>query len=98
MSNCLLVWVVVCDVVDVDVVVVVVCCVFDEGFWVCFVLVECKCVLLCLVELMLVYCEELVLFDLLNMGKLVMDVWNIDVFGVVYVFVWYVESFDKFYD
>ncbi|MGV8803303.1 aldehyde dehydrogenase family protein, partial [Pseudomonas aeruginosa] len=54
--------------------------------------------LLRLAELMLAHREELALLDSLNMGKPVMDAWNIDVPGAAHVFAWYAESLDKLYD
>ncbi|MEH1279254.1 aldehyde dehydrogenase family protein, partial [Pseudomonas aeruginosa] len=60
--------------------------------------VERKRVLLRLAELMLAHREELALLDSLNMGKPVMDAWNIDVPGAAHVFAWYAESLDKLYD
>jgi len=71
---------------------------FDEGPWARLAPVERKRVLLRLAELMLAHREELALLDSLNMGKPVMDAWNIDVPGAAHVFAWYAESLDKLYD
>ncbi len=60
--------------------------------------VERKAVLLRLAELMMAHRDELALLDTLNMGKPVMDAWNIDVPGAAGVFSWYAESLDKLYD
>lgn len=59
---------------------------------------ERKRVLLRLAELMLAHREELALLDSLNMGKPVMDAYNIDVPGAAHVFAWYGEALDKLYD
>ncbi|SDI61760.1 aldehyde dehydrogenase [Pseudomonas panipatensis] len=71
---------------------------FDQGPWARMAPRERKAVLLKLAELMLANREELALLDSLNMGKPVMDAWNIDVPGAAGVFTWYAESLDKLYD
>ncbi|MCY1282457.1 NADP/NAD-dependent aldehyde dehydrogenase PuuC [compost metagenome] len=71
---------------------------FDNGPWARMAPRERKAVLLKLAELMLANREELALLDSLNMGKPVMDAWNIDVPGAAGVFAWYAESIDKLYD
>ncbi|WP_041770861.1 aldehyde dehydrogenase [Metapseudomonas resinovorans] len=71
---------------------------FNEGPWARMAPVERKKVLLRLAELMLAHREELALLDSLNMGKPVMDAWNIDVPGAAHVFAWYGEALDKLYD
>jgi len=60
--------------------------------------VERKKVLLRLAELIMAHREELALLDSLNMGKPVMDAYNIDVPGSAHVFAWYGEALDKLYD
>ncbi|KSM04547.1 aldehyde dehydrogenase [Pseudomonas aeruginosa] len=97
-SNRLLARVAACDEADVDAAVAALRRAFDEGPWARLAPVERKRVLLRLAELMLAHREELALLDSLNMGKPVMDAWNIDVPGAAHVFAWYAESLDKLYD
>lgn len=72
--------------------------VFEAGTWSQRSPVERKQVLLRLAELILAHREELALLDSLNMGKPVMDAYNIDVPGAAGVLRWYAESLDKLYD
>ena len=67
---------------------------FNEGPWARMAPVERKRVMLRLSELVLAHREELALLDSLNMGKPVMDAYNIDVPGAAHVFAWYGESLD----
>ncbi|WP_068830899.1 aldehyde dehydrogenase [Pseudomonas sp. BMS12] len=71
---------------------------FEAGSWSQCAPSERKAVLLKLAELILANRDELALLDSLNMGKPVMDAWNIDVPGAAGVFRWYAESLDKLYD
>lgn len=71
---------------------------FEAGVWSQRSPAERKQVLLRLAELILANRDELALLDSLNMGKPVMDAWNIDVPGAAGVFRWYAESLDKLYD
>lgn len=71
---------------------------FESGVWSRRTPVERKQVLQRLADLILANREELALLDSLNMGKPVMDAWNIDVPGAAGVFRWYAESLDKLYD
>lgn len=71
---------------------------FEEGPWARMAPVERKKILLRLSELLLANREELALLDSLNMGKPVMDAYNIDVPGAAHVFAWYGEALDKVYD
>ncbi|CDF81555.1 Aldehyde dehydrogenase PuuC [Pseudomonas knackmussii B13] len=71
---------------------------FEHGPWARMAPRERKAVLLKLAELMMVHRDELALLDSLNMGKPVMDAWNIDVPGAAGVFSWYAEALDKIYD
>jgi gamma-glutamyl-gamma-aminobutyraldehyde dehydrogenase len=71
---------------------------FNEGPWARMAPGERKRVMLRLSELILAHREELALLDSLNMGKPVMDAYNIDVPGAAHVFAWYGESLDKLYD
>lgn len=96
-DGCVLVQVVDVDYFDVDCVVVVVCCSFEVGYWLWVVLVQCKQVLLRLVELVECDVDELVLLEILDMGKLVCDVWQGDLVGVLCCLCWIVEVVDKVY-
>lgn len=71
---------------------------FEAGVWSQRSPAERKQVLLRLAELIMANRDELALLDSLNMGKPVMDAWNIDVPGAAGVFRWYGESLDKLYD
>ncbi|AVX91242.1 aldehyde dehydrogenase [Pseudomonas sp. VE 196-7] len=72
--------------------------VFEAGIWAQRPPAERKQVLLRLAELLMEHRQELALLDSLNMGKPVMDAYNIDVPGAAGVFRWYAESLDKLYD
>ncbi len=72
--------------------------VFEAGTWSQRPPAERKQVLLKLADLLMNHREELALLDSLNMGKPVMDAYNIDVPGAAGVFRWYAESIDKLYD
>lgn len=87
-----------CGAAEVDLAVAAARRAFDQGPWARMAPVERKKVLLRLAELMLAHREELALLESLNMGKPVMDAWNIDVPGAANVFAWYAESVDKLYD
>lgn len=71
---------------------------FNEGPWARMAPAQRKKILIRLSELLLVHREELALLDSLNMGKPVMDAYNIDVPGAAGVFAWYGEALDKVYD
>ncbi|MEX6502916.1 aldehyde dehydrogenase [Pseudomonas zhanjiangensis] len=87
-----------CDAADVDAAVRSARRAFDQGPWARMAPRERKAVLLRLAELILAHREELALLDSLNMGKPVMDAYNIDVPGAANVFAWYAEALDKRYD
>ena len=87
-----------CDEADVDLAVRAARQAFEKGPWARMAPGERKKVLLRLSELMLANREELALLDSLNMGKPVMDAYNIDVPGAAHVFAWYGEALDKLYD
>jgi gamma-glutamyl-gamma-aminobutyraldehyde dehydrogenase len=72
--------------------------VFEAGTWSQRPPAERKQVLLRLADLLMTHREELALLDSLNMGKPVMDAYNIDVPGAAGVFRWYAEAIDKLYD
>ncbi|KPA94981.1 aldehyde dehydrogenase family protein, partial [Pseudomonas asplenii] len=71
---------------------------FEQGPWARMAPGERKRVMLRLAELIMANREELALLDSLNMGKPVMDAYNIDVPGSAHVFAWYGEALDKLYD
>ena len=71
---------------------------FEAGPWARMAPVERKKILVRLAELLLANREELALLDSLNMGKPVIDAYNIDVPGAAHVFAWYGEALDKVYD
>lgn len=87
-----------CETADVDLAVRAARQSFEAGVWSQRAPAERKQVLLKLAELILSHRDELALLDSLNMGKPVMDAWNIDVPGAAGVFRWYAESLDKLYD
>nr|WP_178131348.1 aldehyde dehydrogenase [Pseudomonas sp. C1C7] len=97
-TNQLLARVAACGEVEVDMAVRSARRAFNEGPWARMAPVERKRVLLRLSELMLAHREELALLDSLDMGKPVMDAYNIDVPGAAHVFGWYGEALDKLYD
>jgi len=97
-TNQLLANVAACGAAEVDIAVRVARQAFDNGPWARMAPAERKKVLLRLAELILANREELALLDSLNMGKPVMDAYNIDVPGAAGVFAWYAESLDKLYD
>lgn len=87
-----------CDKADVDAAVRAARQAFEAGVWSRCAPTERKAALLRLAELILENREELALLDSLNMGKPVMDAYNIDVPGAAGVFRWYAEAIDKLYD
>lgn len=97
-TNARLAEVAACDAADVDLAVRAARQAFEAGVWSQRTPGERKQVLLRLAELILAHRDELALLDSLNMGKPVMDAWNIDVPGAAGVFRWYAESLDKRYD
>ncbi len=97
-TNQLLARVAACGEAEVDLAVSTARRAFNEGPWARMAPVERKKVLLRLSELMMAHREELALLDSLNMGKPVMDAYNIDVPGAAHVFAWYGEALDKLYD
>ncbi|MFW0757209.1 aldehyde dehydrogenase [Pseudomonas sp. H11T01] len=87
-----------CGSEDVDAAVISARQAFESGSWSARSPSERKHVLLRLADLIMANREELALLDSLNMGKPVMDAYNIDVPGAAGVFRWYAESLDKLYD
>lgn len=71
---------------------------FEAGSWRRMSPGERKKILIRLSELLMAHREELALLDSLNMGKPVMDAYNVDVPGAAHVFAWYGEALDKVYD
>jgi gamma-glutamyl-gamma-aminobutyraldehyde dehydrogenase len=97
-TNALLARVAACGDVEVDLAVRSARRAFDAGSWSRMAPLERKKIMLRFSELILAHREELALLDSLNMGKPVMDAYNIDVPGAAHVFAWYGESLDKLYD
>ncbi|WP_442512954.1 aldehyde dehydrogenase [Pseudomonas promysalinigenes] len=87
-----------CEQAEVDMAVKAARRAFEQGPWPRMAPAERKKVLLRLAELIMAHREELALLDSLNMGKPVMDAYNIDVPGSAHVFAWYGEALDKLYD
>lgn len=97
-TNQLLARVAACGEAEVDLAVASARQAFEHGPWARMAPGERKKVLLRLAELIMSHREELALLDSLNMGKPVMDAFNIDVPGSAQVFAWYGEALDKLYD
>ena len=97
-TNKVLAQVTACGQAEVDLAVASARRAFEQGPWPRMAPGERKKVLLRLAELILAHREELALLDSLNMGKPVMDAYNIDVPGSAQVFAWYGEALDKLYD
>lgn len=97
-TNQLLARVAACGEVEVDLAVASARRAFEQGPWARMAPGERKKVMLRLAELIMSHREELALLDSLNMGKPVMDAFNIDVPGSAHVFAWYGEALDKVYD
>lgn len=97
-TNQLLARVAACTSEDVDRAVASARQAFEQGPWARMAPTQRKRVMLRLAELMLAHREELALLESLNMGKPVLDAYNIDVPGAAQVFAWYGESLDKLYD
>lgn len=97
-TNGVLAQVTACGQAEVDLAVASARRAFEQGPWPRMAPGERKKVLLRLAELIMAHREELALLDSLNMGKPVMDAYNIDVPGSAQVFAWYGEALDKLYD
>ncbi|MEB6589048.1 aldehyde dehydrogenase [Pseudomonas asiatica] len=97
-TNKVLAQVAACGQAEVDLAVASARRAFEQGPWPRMAPAERKKVLLRLAELIMAHREELALLDSLNMGKPVMDAYNIDVPGSAHVFAWYGEALDKLYD
>lgn len=97
-TNAVLAQVTACGQAEVDLAVASARRAFEQGPWPRMAPGERKKVLLRLAELIMAHREELALLDSLNMGKPVMDAYNIDVPGSAHVFAWYGEALDKLYD
>ena len=97
-TNQLLAHVAACGEAEVDLAVCSARRAFDHGPWRRMPPGERKKILLKLSELLMSHREELALLDSLNMGKPVMDAYNVDVPGAAHVFAWYGEALDKIYD
>ncbi|MEM7429836.1 MAG: aldehyde dehydrogenase family protein, partial [Pseudomonadota bacterium] len=71
---------------------------FEDGVWSRRAPAERKEVLLKLAELLRSHQAELALLESLDMGKPVMDAYNVDVPGAAMFWQWYAEAVDKIYD
>lgn len=87
-----------CDEADVNSAVAVARKSFNSGVWSRRTPAERKAVLLRLSQLILENQAELAVMESLDMGKPVMDAYNIDVAGAAAVVAWYAELCDKVYD
>ncbi|MGH3517608.1 MAG: aldehyde dehydrogenase [Haloechinothrix sp.] len=70
---------------------------FEAGIWSRAAPAERKLVLLRLAELITEHAREFALLDSLDMGKLVLDAYQVDVPGAAALFQWYGEAIDKVY-
>lgn len=71
---------------------------FEEGVWSRRSPTERKEVLLKLADLLRTHQAELAVLESLDMGKPVMDAYNVDVPGAAMFWQWYAEAVDKIYD
>ena len=71
---------------------------FEDGDWRNRAPADRKAVLLKLADLLRDHRHELALLESLDMGKPVMDAYNVDVPGAAMFWQWYAESIDKVYD
>ncbi|MEM7210043.1 MAG: aldehyde dehydrogenase [Pseudomonadota bacterium] len=97
-NNEVLAQVAACDQRDVDKAVAHARQAFDSGVWSGQTPSERKTVLLRLSGLILEHHEEFALLESLDMGKPVMDAYNVDVPGAAAIWQWYAESIDKVFD
>lgn len=70
---------------------------FESGVWAALPPAGRKAVIRKLSSLMMDHREELALLESLNVGKPVMDCYNLDIPGAAGCFEWYAESIDKLY-
>jgi gamma-glutamyl-gamma-aminobutyraldehyde dehydrogenase len=86
-----------CDGDDVDLAVAAARRAFERGSWSGSAPSERKRVLARLADLIRAHAEELALLDSLDMGKLVLDAYTVDVPGAADVIEFYAEAIDKLY-
>ncbi|MEM7195614.1 MAG: aldehyde dehydrogenase [Pseudomonadota bacterium] len=87
-----------CDETDIDRAVSAARKSFESGVWSKQSPADRKSVLLKLADLIREHHEELALLESLDMGKPVMDAYNVDIPGAAGFWQWYAESIDKIYD
>lgn len=87
-----------CDHQDVELAVRAARDAFESGAWSEITPAERKSVITRLSALILEHREELALLESLDMGKPVMDAYNVDVAGAAAILSWYGEAADKLYD
>ena len=90
--------VVACDQADADLAVNSARQAFDSGAWSNLSPSERKAIIVRLSALILENRDELALLESLDMGKPVMDAYNIDIPGAAAILSWYGEAADKLYD
>ncbi|WP_221793090.1 aldehyde dehydrogenase [Oceanobacter mangrovi] len=86
-----------CTTADVDLAVAAARQTFEAGVWADQAPAQRKAVIRKLAALMMEHREELALLESLNVGKPVMDCYNLDIPGAAGCFEWYAESIDKLY-
>lgn len=86
-----------CSTADVDTAVQNARATFESGVWAELPPAERKAIIRKLASLMMKHREELALLESLNVGKPVMDCYNLDIPGAAGCFEWYAESVDKLY-
>ena len=87
-----------CDQVDADIAVRGARESFDSGVWSGVTPADRKAVIARLSALILENRDELALLESLDMGKPVMDAYNVDIAGAAAILSWYGEAADKLYD
>lgn len=87
-----------CDQVDADIAVRGARESFDSGVWSGVTPADRKAVIVRLSALILENRDELALLESLDMGKPVMDAYNVDIAGAAAILSWYGEAADKLYD
>jgi len=87
-----------CDAEDIDRAVISARKTFTSGVWSGQAPADRKAVLLKLVDLIRLNHEELAVLESIDMGKPVMDAYNVDIPGAAAFWQWYAESIDKIYD
>ena len=87
-----------CDEEDVNLAVAAARKTFNSGVWSSQAPAERKAVLLKIADLIRQNHEEFAVLESIDMGKPVMDAYNVDVPGAAMFWQWYAEAIDKIYD